>query len=139
MTWKYRLLHTWPEERTPWAEAFVRPDDPAYQGQSLWVTIDCLGDPSPEVAEASRPEELRVWVGDRAYRVADNGEMGDSDLVVNARDFTQAEFVEWIKVWLHAKGLSVTNLVAAPLEEFAGTHPHADLLAHLTQRYTTNT
>lgn len=137
MTWKYRIMHSWPAERTQWAEAFVRPDDPAYGGQSLWVTIDCLGERVAEAEEPNRYDELRAWLGDRPFRVAENREMGDSDLVVNARDFTEAEFLEWIKVWLRAKGLAVTRLVAAPLEEFAGTHPHADLLAHLTQRYPT--
>lgn len=138
MRWKYWIHHTWPEERTGWAEAFVRPDDPTYAGQSLWVTIDCLGEPpdeNPKSTLSERYEDLRTWLGDHPYRVTESGEMGDADLVVNALDFTKAEFLEWVKVWLRAKGLPATELVPALLEEFAGTHPHADLLAHLVQQY----
>ena len=115
MNWKYFIHHTWPEERTEWAEAFVRPDDPAYTGDSLWVTIDCRD------------------LGREPFRVVDRQD-DDADLLVNARDFTRAEFLEWMKVWLRAKGFTVTDLVPAALEEFVGTHAHADFLFRLATR-----
>ena len=122
MRWKYRLHHTWaPDERMDWAEAFVRPHDPTYTGASLWVTIDC-----------ARDEKLRAWLGNHPYRVPEEGEAGDSDLVVNARDFSKPEFLHWVEVWLRAKGLDASGLVEAPLSDFAGTHPHADFLIRLT-------
>jgi len=134
VTWKYWIHHAWPEERTQWAEAFVRPADPTYAGESLWVTIDCVDTaattpPTPE----KDSETLRLWLCDRPYRVAENGEAGDTDLAVNARDFTRSEFLGWVEVWLRAKGFTVTELVHAPLSDFAGTHPHADFLIRLTQ------
>jgi hypothetical protein len=130
VTWKYCLHHTWPDGPRGWAEAFVRPDDPS-SAESLWVTIDCVG---AVEEESQRSQRLHAWLGDRPYRVAEDGEAGDSDVIVNAAEFTQAEFLEWVKVWLRAKGFDVTDLVAAPLEEFAGTHSHADLLVQLTRR-----
>lgn len=138
MRWKYWIHHTWPDERTSWAEAFVRPDDPTYAGQSLWVTIDCLGEPpveSPKSTLRERYDESCNWLGDHPYRVAESEEMGDADLVVNALDFTKAEFLDWVKVWLRAKGLPAAELVPAPLEEFEGTNPQADFLAHLVKQY----
>jgi len=134
--WKYSIHHTWPDERTRWAEAFVRPEDPTYTGESLWVTIDCVETvtgtaTNPMLDEES--EKLRQWLGDRPYRVADGGEAGDSDLVVNASNFTKPEFLRWVEVWLRAKGHTVTELVHAPLSDFAGTHPHADFLIRLSQ------
>jgi hypothetical protein len=104
--WKYWIHHTWPEPRTQWAEAFVRPDDPNYTGESLWVTIDAAG----------------------------HADAGDSDFVIDAPDFTQAEFLDGIKAWLRAKGLAASELVPARLEDFAGTHPHADFLIQLRSR-----
>lgn len=135
MRWKYCIHHTWPEERTDWAEAFVRPDDDKPVPESLWVTIDCLG-PAFD-ASASADEDgamLRRWLGGRPYAVAEHGEAGDSDLVVNARDFTKAEFLGWIEVWLRAKGFTVSELVPAPLDEFAGTHAHADMLIAIVKK-----
>lgn len=136
MRWKYCIHHEWPEERTTWAEAFVRPDDPAYTGQSLWVTIDCIGEfpAGTRSASSEEHETLRNWLGDRPYRVAENGEQGDTDLLVNATDFTQAQFVDWTKVWLNDKRLAATELISAPMKEFEGTHSHADLLAHLIKQ-----
>jgi hypothetical protein len=102
----------------------------------LWVTIDCV-EPAPGTTTNptldEEPESLRHWLGDRPYRVADNGEAGDADLVVRARDFTKPEFLGWVEVWLRAKGLKVTELVHAPQSDFAGTHAHADLLIRLAQ------
>ena len=95
MKWKYWIHHTWPEERTQWAEALVRPEDPTYTGESLRVTIDCV-ETAPAAPTSTLDEESethRQWLGDRPYRVADNGEAGDADLVVNARDFTKPEFL----------------------------------------------
>jgi hypothetical protein len=134
--WKYWIHHEWPEERTPWAEAFVRPDDPTYSGESLWVTIDCVETTPAAMTDSTdeRSETLRRWLGDRPYRVADNGEAGDTDLVIQARDFSKCEFLGWVQVWLRSKGFTVTELVHAPLSDFAGTHPHADVLLRLTQR-----
>jgi hypothetical protein len=135
MRWKYCIHHTWPEERTEWAEAFVRPDDDTSPAHSLWVTIDCLGSASDASDSANEEREtLRRWLGDRPYAVPENGEAGDSDLVVNARDFTKAEFLDWIGVWLRAKGFTVSALVPAPLDEFAGTHAHADVLIALMKK-----
>jgi hypothetical protein len=101
----------------------------------LWVTIDCMETASGTTNTAfdEESESVRQWLGDRPYRVADNGEAGDADLVVNARDFTRPEFLGWVEVWLRAKGFTVTELVHAPLSEFAGTHPHADVLIRLIQ------
>lgn len=111
----------------------MRPADPTYTGESLWVTIDCV---DTATASHSSSEDdsgtLRLWLGDRPYRVAENGEAGDTDLVVNAPDFTKDEFLGWVEVWLRAKGFPVTELVDAPLSEFAGTHRHADFLIQLT-------
>jgi hypothetical protein len=132
MRWTYCIHHAWPEERTEWAEAFVRPDD---AGESLWVSIDCLGSAFDASASADEGEAmLRRWLGDRPYAVPEHGEAGDSDLVVNARDFTKNEFLNWIEVWLGAKGFTVSELVPVPLDEFAGTHPHADMLIALTKK-----
>lgn len=111
----------------------MRPADPTYAGESLWVTIDCVDTAaaSPSSSEDDS-ETLRLWLGDRPYRVADDGQVGDTDLAVNAPDFTKAEFRSWVEVWLRAKGFPVTDLVDAPLSEFAGTHRHADFLIQLT-------
>jgi hypothetical protein len=133
--WKYWIHHAWPEERTQWAEAFVRPEDPTYTGDSLWVTIDCVETAQGKTNSAldEESENLRQWLGDRPYRVAANGEAGDADLVVKARDFTRSEFLGWVEVWLRAKGFAVTELVHAPLSDFASTHPHADFLIRLVE------
>lgn len=117
----------------------MRPSDRTHVDQSLWVTIDCLGGPPDENTKSTlraQYEDRRTWLGDRSCRVAESGELNDIDLVVKVCDFTKAEFLEWVKVWLRAKGLAATELIPAPPEEFTGTHPHADLLTRLT-RYRT--
>lgn len=108
MKWKYSFHHAWDENRTDWAEAFVRPNDADDTVASLWVTVVC----APADSSFGR-EDI------------------DADLVVDARDFTQSEFLHYVTVWLREQGMTVTELVPATLEDFAGTHAHADFLIHL--------
>jgi hypothetical protein len=84
------------------------------------VTIDCVEAASGTTTNPALDEES-------------DGEAGDADLVVNARDFTMPEFLGWVEVWLRAKGFAVTELVHAPLSDFASTHPHADFLIRLVE------
>jgi hypothetical protein len=67
MRWKYWIHHTWPDERTRWAEAFVRPEDPNSTGESLWLTIDCVETVAGTGTNSMLDEEsekLRQWLGD---------------------------------------------------------------------------
>jgi hypothetical protein len=138
MKWKYWLYgKNWNEERRPWAEVFVRPQDPDYRGEPLWVTILCVGSLGGNEGGPLSEWHSRLvdWLGGRPYRINMSGEIGLSDLYVRGSDFTRDEFLGWVMVWLRDGGLPVTELVEAPLAEVLGTDHCEDPLKALIDRY----
>jgi hypothetical protein len=125
MNWKYHIPHVWDTPRAVWEDVYLRPDVPDSDEQSVWLTIDALGDASDPNHGSDRAEfqkEALAKLGENAYWT------DGADMIVRVRDFSKEEFLSWVKVWLEHNGLPVTDLVEAPFTEFAGTNPHAELL-----------
>ena len=140
MNWIYYIHHEWPEgERMRWAELFILPDDPSYDGQALWVTIDCVGETPSDNSDTDLVEwyqKAQEKLGDSAFRLIDESDdMGDTNMVVATSDFSKDEFLNWVKTWTKATGLPIANLTPAPLDEFTGRHEHADFLRTLQKMY----
>jgi len=137
MNWKYWIMHKWTDERIRWGEAFILPEDTEYDGDALWITIDCIGTPDDHVGhqEIAWYEEAKTKLGSKPYCLCYSDELGDTDLLVNARDFTKGEFLYWIKVWLLEQGINADKLISASLDDFLGRHEHADFMYRIIQRY----
>jgi hypothetical protein len=140
MKWRYYIHHEWPDgERRKWAELFILPDDSSYDGEALWVTIDCVGEaPGDDSDEDTikRYQKAQKKLGDSSYCIiTEADDMGDTNMIVAASNFSKDEFLEWVKVWIKAQGLPVSELISAPLEQFIGRHQHADFLHALIKKY----
>jgi hypothetical protein len=140
MNWKYWIMHKWTDERFRWGEAFILPDDPEYDGDALWITIDCIGTPEDHISheEIVWYEEAKTMLGNSPYYLCASDELGDTDLLVNAKDFTKDDFLNWILIWLQEQGIKADNLIGAPLDDFLGRHEHADFLNEIIQQYGKN-
>jgi hypothetical protein len=150
MTWKYWIMHEWAEGvRFQCGELFVLPDEQSYEGQALWLTIDCV----PKVRDdqnswrwhLSEEEQIewyetaRAKLGDaQQCLIAEEDGLGDSDMLVAAASFTREEFIEWVLVWFREQGIRAHRLVSASLEDFTGRHEHANLLGELISEYATD-
>ena len=142
MDWKYYIMHEWPDgQRRLWGELFLLPDDPSYEGKAVWLTFRCIGDSclfDDEDGKRWHEEATRKLDGRSHYVVGEDDDLGDSDLIVAAGDFSHDEFMNWVEVWIKASGLSFGRLVQAPLDDFTGRSDHADFLKKLTTEYGVN-
>ncbi len=138
MNWKYRLIHEWPEgERTIWAELFLLPDDPNYEGEALWVTIDCVGENHGEDERDIRwYKKAQEKLGNLSYKIiTEEDNMGDTNMIIAASDFSKDEFLQWVKTWIRSQGLPVDELIPASLDHFTGRNQHADFIKNITDKY----
>ena len=132
MKWKYHLPHEWDRPRAVWEDVYLKPDVLDYEGPSLWLTVDALGDASDPSHGSDRAEFIR----EALEKLGDNDHFIDgADMIVRARDFTREELLGWVTVWLEHEGFSVSRLVPAELGEFAGTNEHAQTVAQLIASY----
>jgi hypothetical protein len=128
MNWKYYIPHVWDAPRTVWGDVWLLPCDPNYKGESIWLTVDALGDVSEPTHGSERAEfqkQALERLGQSDYWI----EAGD--MIVRAKDFSKEELLEWVKTWLTATGFKVTALVEAPMEEFAETNQQARIISSL--------
>lgn len=125
MKWKYYIPHSWHKERYTWEDFYLIPCDPSYRGDSIWLTIDVLGDVNSTSAALGVEdfERLEKELEGRDYLIK------GTDMTVRGRAFTKSEFLKWAKVWLEENGFEVDELVEAPLEDFEGTNQHARTVA----------
>ena len=125
MKWKYYIPHGWHKERYAWEDFYLLPSDPSYRSDSIWLTIDALGD-GPGTAAMYQEEDfkhLEKELEGRDYVIK------GTDMTVRGRAFTKSEFLKWVKVWLEDNGFEVDELVEAPLDDFEGTNQHVRIVA----------
>jgi hypothetical protein len=128
MRWKYHMPHQWLTPRTVWEDVYLLPDHPDYSGESFWLTVDALGDASDPTHGSERAafqKEALEKMGDADFWI------DGADMIVRARDFTKAELLDWVKIWLEQQGLPVAELVEAPLPDFAESNEHVKLISAL--------
>jgi hypothetical protein len=131
MKWKYHIPHAWDPatQRMGWAEVWLLPDDPGYNGGSIWLTIDALSGGPDDVEPAEFRREALQKLGDQDVWVK------GSDMIVRVENFDRQEFLQWAKVWLEYTGLKVSELVEAPFEDFAGTNNMARVIKEIRKNY----
>lgn len=44
--------------------------------------------------------------------------MGDSNMIINAKDFSKEEFLEYVKIFIREMDIPITDLIDAPVNEF---------------------
>ncbi|MBD2596396.1 hypothetical protein H6G74_18965 [Nostoc spongiaeforme FACHB-130] len=128
MNWKYYIPHIWEQERQIWEDVYLLPDYGSYNGEALWLTIDALGNPNNLEDESDFDEfekKLLKKLGDNSYLI------DGTEIVVRTEDFSKAELLEWVQLWLQQQGFSVSGLFEASAEDFQGKAFHVDFLAHL--------
>ncbi len=132
MNWRYHIPSIWHSPRQVWEDIFLLPDAPDYEGDSIWLTIDALGDPDNPAHGSDRAEfivEALVKLGNNPFWI------DGTDMIVRAVDFDKAELLAWVKIWLTETGLLVDHLIETPLEPFVGTNPMATTLKTLQEVY----
>ena len=123
MNWKYYIPHAWEEDRQTWEDFYLLPCDPDYSGESIWLTIDALGDGSEgRPIEGEYFEIISKKMEGKDYVI--NG----TDMTVRGIDFSKNEFLKWVRTWLEDNGFEVAELLEAPLEDFEGTNQHASIV-----------
>jgi hypothetical protein len=125
MNWKYHIPHVWDDERSPWEDFYLLPCDPNYSGESIWLTINVLGDGSEKGCFRGKEFERFVALMEGKEYIS----YGEANMAVRGMAFTKEEFLKWVKVWLTDKGFEVDELTEAPIEDFAGTNQHACVVA----------
>jgi len=126
MRWLYYIPHEWPEgERMFWADVMILPDDPAYDGKALWITVDAINEP------ANFTDEWFEWRQDRLAELGDAEFTmdGNMDLAVRATDFTREECLNWISRWMQSRRLDFSGWIRSTRESFAGRSDVADTVA----------
>jgi hypothetical protein len=128
MDWKYFIPHIWEREREVWEDVYLLPIQSQYDGETLWLTIDALGNVEVPEHGSDRAEfqvEALQKLGDRAFHI------DGADILIRAEDFNKQELLDWVRVWLQENGFPVSNLVEGLEDEFRGLAFHADLLSQL--------
>ena len=121
MIWKYHLPHT-RKQPTTWEDVWLLPDDPAYSGDSIWLTVKSLAflmDHCERQEDFDAFQEALLKLSDQDYLI-DGG-----DVVVKAWHLDRAELLDWVRIWLRDKGLEAERLIEAPFADFAGTNRQA--------------
>ena len=122
------MPHIWDTPRQVWEDIYLLPDKSDYDGQALHLTVDALGDPE-DPSHGTDQEEFHA----EALKKLGSEEFwaDDSDMIVRARDFSKAELLEWVKLWLGDQGLRASSFIEAPLSEFEGRTSHASVVAEV--------
>lgn len=157
--WKFYIPHVWDQERATWEDVYLVPTEEAFQGRSIWLTVEATTMPrefyyaswgcSPEeIAQAtnnpeSAPEAVKFAEEDYQADQEILKSMGNTKflfheesctLYVRAPNFTRAELLEWVTLYLKFKGAEFPSLEEAPVELFSGSNPHAAAVEAVTGR-----
>ena len=125
MDWKYFIPHVWEHERQIWEDVYLLPLDGRYNGQALWLTVDALG--NVEILEhgsdrAEFQSKAQQKLGDRPFHI------DGTDMLICSEDFSKAELLDWVRVWLRENGVPVARRIEGTPEDFRGKAFHVDLL-----------
>jgi hypothetical protein len=126
MKWKYYIPSVWnPDERHAWEDIWLLPDDQAYQGGSIWLTIDSLtSDTEFRTQEDLLPRQIP----------AEGFVINGTDMVVGVNDFSEEELLHWVEVWLHESGLPVSGLIEGTFEEFKDSNEEARAVSQAIEK-----
>ncbi|MFN8490202.1 MAG: hypothetical protein U0350_21625 [Caldilineaceae bacterium] len=115
MIWKYYIPHLWEQEREVWEDIYLLPDDAAYTGDAIWLTVDALG-----FYEAEERRAAEEKLGGAAYWIE------GADMLVATEDFTRAELLDWLQLWFEQHDIPLTELVESDYSAFQGRVPDLD-------------
>ena len=135
MRWSYYIPHVWnsPSDRTTWEDVWLRLEEQAAEGGSLWLTFDA-GKTDEEVAgaaaawqdaRADHPQRdlLGRWLqlDDKEFLITP-----DLDIWIRQGDFDLPELLDWVRVFIGRFFADLSpELVEGTFEEFADSNQHA--------------
>ena len=108
MNWKYFIGSEWVSERATWEDVHLLPDDPDYDGEALWLTVEALGCAYDE-STLSKMHELLS--GREFY-------CHETDMIVASEDFSMGELLDWVKKWFSDNGIQAEGFIQGTFEEF---------------------
>ena len=109
MIWKYYIPAVWESERAVWEDVFLLPNDPEYDGQALWLTIDALG-----YYEGTERAEAEAQLDHQLYAI------DGTDMVVRAESFSKRELLDWVSLWFEENDVEFSGLKEGSIKEFRG-------------------
>ncbi len=124
MKWFYYIPHVWEssEDRHVWEDVYLLPENSPEGMESVWFTIDALGDVNNPLHGSDRDEfqqQLLARLGTDRWYIA------GTDMVVRAVDFNRHELLDYVRIWLEASGLPCSELTKSTFGRFENTNPHA--------------
>jgi len=139
MKWKYHIPHAWdpPSQRMGWADVWLLPEDPTYDGESVWLTIDALSGGADDMNPGEFRHEALLKLGDRDFWIRTGDESStvkDCDMIVRAEDFDQTEFLSWVQKWIEAQGWPFSGLVAGGFKEYENSNGMARTVKAIKDR-----
>ncbi|MEE9412933.1 MAG: hypothetical protein V3V22_07760 [Methylococcales bacterium] len=135
MNWKYYIPHEWSEgEMNTWEDIFILSDDSSYTGDALSITIDCAvsepDDRSDEEWCELYEKQQHALAGANYCIVSEPNNMG-ANMIVAQYSFSIDDILAFVKIWIAAQELPVTEILPVPIEQFTGRCSHADLIYSL--------
>lgn len=109
MIWKYYIPAVWKSDRAVWEDVFLLPNDPEYDGQALWLTIDTLG-----YYEGDEREEAVAQLDHQLYAI------DGTDMLVRAESFSKRELLDWVSLWFEENDVEFSGLKEGNSKEFRG-------------------
>jgi hypothetical protein len=118
MNWKYFIAHVWEGERTNWEDIYLMPLAPEYR-ETLWLSVNGLvfiGEPE------GKHEKQDAWIRNILAKLEPNGYYIDEhlkgEMYVGVPTFSQAELLEYARIYLKELGFPVSELLEGTWEEF---------------------
>jgi hypothetical protein len=103
-------------------------DDPTYDGESVWLTIDALSGGADDMHPGEFRGEALQKLGDNVFWIRtgdDRSIVKDCDMIVRAEDFDKTEFLRWVQKWIEVQGFQFSGLVEADFKEFENSNDMA--------------
>ncbi len=126
MKWKFYIPSEWkPNERQTWEDVWVMPTEQNNTGKSIWLTIESLTSAGEFGDERSFESIAKKLEAQKFY-------IDGADVFVNTKDFSRAEIIDWIQIWLQESGFVVSELIEGTFEEFENTNADAIAISEAT-------
>lgn len=132
MKWFYYIPHVWEssEDRHVWEDVYLLPKNAPEGMESIWFTIDALGDVNNPLSGSDRAEFQRELL---ATLATDQWHIAGTDMLVRATDFSREELLNYVRIWLEASNLPCDELIESTYERFENTNEHATTLRSLRE------
>ncbi len=118
MNWKYFIAHVWEVDRTDWEDIYLMPQV-RDEAKTVWVSVNGLvfiGEPE------GKDEKQDQWIRNILAKLEPKGyhidENRKGEMYVALPTFSQAELLDYARIYLKELGFEVHELIEGTYEEF---------------------